>query len=108
MATLLTSCAIGNVVTNRVYSLTKENINLFVPKRHPMNDSWLISRRSQYLYCIASYAEHSSRAVCDMNCLRSLERWDHGFESHSRHGCLYCVRLFCVYVLRVGRGLAMG
>jgi hypothetical protein len=32
-----------------------------------------------------------------MNCLRSLERWDHGFKSHSRHGCL-CVRLFCVCV----------
>jgi hypothetical protein len=37
-----------------------------------------------------------------MNCLRSLERWGHGFESHSRHGCL---RLFCVFV---GDGLATG
>jgi hypothetical protein len=37
-----------------------------------------------------------------MNCLRSLERWDRGFESHSRHAY---VRLFssCV-VLYVGRG----
>jgi hypothetical protein len=33
-----------------------------------------------------------------MNCLRSLERLDRRFESHSRHGCLY-VRLFCVCVL---------
>jgi hypothetical protein len=24
----------------------------------------------------------------NMNCLRSLQRWDRGFESHSRHGCL--------------------
>jgi hypothetical protein len=41
-----------------------------------------------------------------MNCIRSLERWDRGFESHSRHGCL-CVRLFCVcVVLCVGSGLA--
>jgi hypothetical protein len=41
-----------------------------------------------------------------MNCLRSLERWDRGFESRSMHGCLY-VRLFwdCV-VLCVGSGLA--
>jgi hypothetical protein len=40
---------------------------------------------------------------------RSLERWDRGFESHSRHECLYCVRLFCVCViLGVGRGLATG
>jgi hypothetical protein len=43
-----------------------------------------------------------------MNCLRSLERWDRGFESHSRHGGL-CVRLFCVYVvLWAGSGLATG
>jgi hypothetical protein len=41
-----------------------------------------------------------------MNCLRSSERWDYGFESHSRHGCL-CVRLFCVcVVLCVGCDLA--
>jgi hypothetical protein len=39
--------------------------------------------------------------------LRSLERWDREFESHSRYGCL-CVRLFCVcVVLCVGSGLAM-
>jgi hypothetical protein len=44
-----------------------------------------------------------------MNRLRPLEHWDRGFESHSRHGCLYCVRLFCVsVVLRVGSGLATG
>jgi hypothetical protein len=41
--------------------------------------------------------------------LHSLERCDLGFESHSWHGCLYCVRLFCVcVVLLVGRGLARG
>jgi hypothetical protein len=43
-----------------------------------------------------------------MNCLRSLESWCRGFESHSRHGYL-CVRLFCVcVVLYVGKGLATG
>jgi hypothetical protein len=42
-----------------------------------------------------------------MNCLRSLERWDRGFESHSRHGCL-CRRLICIYVLCVGCRLATG
>jgi hypothetical protein len=43
-----------------------------------------------------------------MKCLRSLENWDRGFESHPRHRCL-CVRLFgiCV-VLCVGSGLATG
>jgi hypothetical protein len=35
------------------------------------------------------------------------ERWDRGFESHSRHGCLYYVRLFCVCILLcVGSSLA--
>jgi hypothetical protein len=42
-----------------------------------------------------------------MNCLRSLGRWDRGFESHSGHGSLVCMRLFCVcVVLCLGRGLA--
>jgi hypothetical protein len=40
---------------------------------------------------------------------RPLERWDRGFESHSRYECLYCVRLFYVcVVLCVGSGLATG
>jgi hypothetical protein len=43
-----------------------------------------------------------------MNCLRSLESWDRGFESRSRDGCL-CVRLFCVrVVLWVGSDVATG
>jgi hypothetical protein len=37
-----------------------------------------------------------------MNCLRSLKRWNHGFESHSRHGCL------CAFILCVGSGLPTG
>jgi hypothetical protein len=40
-------------------------------------------------------ADYSGRVIECMNHLPSLEHWDHGFESHSRHGCL-CVRLFCV------------
>jgi hypothetical protein len=32
-----------------------------------------------------------------MKCLCSLKHWDRGFESHSKHGCLF-VRLFCVCV----------
>jgi hypothetical protein len=33
-----------------------------------------------------------------MNCLCSLGRWNHRFESYSRSGCLY-VHLFCVCVV---------
>jgi hypothetical protein len=33
-----------------------------------------------------------------MNCLRSFGSRDHGFESHSGHGCSMCVR-FSVFVL---------
>jgi hypothetical protein len=44
-----------------------------------------------------------------MNYFRSLERRGRGLESHSRHGYLYCVRLFCVcLVLYLGMGLVMG
>jgi hypothetical protein len=53
------------------------------------------------------YADHSGRAVWSMNCLLSLELWDRGFESLSKHGCL-CVLFFCVYVLCVGSGFATG
>jgi hypothetical protein len=35
-----------------------------------------------------------------MNCFRSLERWDRGFESHSRHGCLREFILFVLFVCR--------
>jgi hypothetical protein len=48
-------------------------------------------------------ADHSGLAVWDVSCLRLLECWDRGFESHSRHGCL-CVYSVCV-VLCVGSGL---
>jgi hypothetical protein len=44
-------------------------------------------------------AGHSGRAVWGMNCLRSLGRWDRGFESHLRHGCLVCVCVYSVLVL---------
>jgi hypothetical protein len=39
--------------------------------------------------------------------LSSLALWNSGFEFHSGHRCLCCVRLFCVcVVLCIGRGLA--
>jgi hypothetical protein len=44
-----------------------------------------------------------------MNCPHSLGRWDRGFESHSRHGCLICVYVYSVCVgLCLGIGLATG
>jgi hypothetical protein len=53
-------------------------------------------------------ADFSGLAVWGMNRFRPLEHWDHGFESHSRHGCL-CVCLFCVSaVLCAGSRLATG
>jgi hypothetical protein len=33
------------------------------------------------------------------HCLLTLGRWDRGFESHSRHGCLVCVPVYSVFVL---------
>jgi hypothetical protein len=53
-------------------------------------------------------ADHSGCAKECMNCVRSFECWDRGFESHSRRGCVY-MRLFCVcVVLCIGSGLATG
>jgi hypothetical protein len=58
--------------------------------------------------CVCMYtAGHSSRSVWSMNCLRSLWRWDRGFESHLKTWMFgLCMRLFCVcVVLCVGRAL---
>jgi hypothetical protein len=56
-----------------------------------------------------TFADHSGRALYGMNCLHSLDHWGRGFESHSRHECLYFVPLFCVcVVLCVGRGFSTG
>jgi hypothetical protein len=63
----------------------------------------LISR-TVLLCTTSSKAYHNDRAVQGVNCLRSLEIWAHGFESHSRHGCL-CLFSDCV-LLFVGSGLA--
>jgi hypothetical protein len=48
-------------------------------------------------------ADDSGRAVWGMNCLRSLEHWDRGFEYQSRNGCLF-VFILCL----LGSGLATG
>jgi hypothetical protein len=32
-----------------------------------------------------------------MNCFRPLERWDRGFESHLRHGCLCAFIMFVLF-----------
>jgi hypothetical protein len=33
-------------------------------------------------------AGNNDRSLRGVNCLRPLECWSRGFESHSRHGCL--------------------
>jgi hypothetical protein len=38
-------------------------------------------------------ADLSDRAVYGMKCLRPLEHWDRGFESHSRHDCPFWFRV---------------
>jgi hypothetical protein len=63
---------------------------------------------SDYIYTLVAsiIADHSGRAVEGMNCLRSLEIWDRGFESHSRHGCVFI--LCSCAILCAGSGLATG
>jgi hypothetical protein len=58
----------------------------------------------QFVLPIYLFAGHSGRAVWGMNCLCPLERWDHGFESHSSYGCL-SVFILCLYRLRACDGL---
>jgi hypothetical protein len=41
-----------------------------------------------FILSMAYVADHSGRADKGMNCLPPLERWDRGFESHSRQVCL--------------------
>jgi hypothetical protein len=55
--------------------------------------------RLECLYVVRTNAGHSSRSVWGMNCLRSLGRWDRGFESHPGHGCFVCVCVYSVFVL---------
>jgi hypothetical protein len=54
-----------------------------------VGDETLLSEIYQLINFIWSkqeFADHSGRAVYGMKCLRPLEHWDRGFESHSRHG----------------------
>jgi hypothetical protein len=77
----------------------------YLPTAKPI---WLPVRISVLQYsCFFTFssiayhiADHGDREVQGINWLRSLERWDRGFESYSRHECL-CVRLFCVCVVCV-------
>jgi hypothetical protein len=48
---------------------------------------------SHFMLCDLRSADHIGRAVWGMNCLRPLENWGRGFESHYRHGCL------CAFIL---------
>jgi hypothetical protein len=42
-----------------------------------------------------TYADDGGRAVKGMNCLRPLQHWHYGFESHLRHD----VCMFILFVL---------
>jgi hypothetical protein len=50
---------------------------------------WVKFPSLQYDGLTDPFADHSGRTFWGMKCLRSLEHWDRGFESHSRHGCLF-------------------
>jgi hypothetical protein len=52
------------------------------------------SINGSFLCDFVCLAGHGSRAVYGMHCLRSLGRWDRGFKTNTRHGCLTCVCVF--------------
>jgi hypothetical protein len=77
--------------------------------KFPSYSYWRSFRRGNVLRhstCNLSFdcfvADDSGCAVSDVNCLRSLELWDRGFESHAMHGCP------CDFILCVGSALVMG
>jgi hypothetical protein len=91
------------------------------PKRRLTQDLHSVTSQKTTLFIVTAVkASNHTNGVMDLpitvaarsktwTCLRSLGSWDRGFESHSRHACLYCVSFFCVcVVLCVGRGLATG
>jgi hypothetical protein len=59
----------------------------------------ILPRHALAHYSIIPIADHSGSAIQDMNCLRSLERWDRGFESHG----MYVFVLFCVCIAALRR-----
>jgi hypothetical protein len=67
-------------------------LNKYVKSRGDKKD---FTKNNLILY-VFPFVDHSGRAVQGMNTLRPLEPWDRGFESYSRHGCLYCKLLFCI------------
>jgi hypothetical protein len=52
-----------------------------------------------YAWILIYKADRSGRTVKGMNRLRQLQHWDRGFESHSRHECLFAFILcLCCHV----------
>jgi hypothetical protein len=49
------------------------------------------------------WADHSGLSVWGMKCLSSLERWDRGFESYSRHEGLFSFILCLCEVVALRR-----
>jgi hypothetical protein len=73
------------------------SLPIFIPPISPQSPSSII--RGWYnrpvVATVPKVPPRKLKKKKGMNCLRSLESWDRGFESDSRHGCL-C--LFCVCV----------
>jgi hypothetical protein len=67
-----------------------------VPDYFPLNAIISYILRLNFHIVFIINADHNGRAVCGMKCLRLPKRWDRGFESHSRHGCQYCMSSLCL------------
>jgi hypothetical protein len=62
----------------------------------------LTEHPSSYIVTYVDAADHSGHVVEGMKCLPP-EHWDRGFESRSRHGCLFVFILCLCYVAVLGR-----
>jgi hypothetical protein len=52
---------------------------------------------NNYIMYAAYHGRSQQQRGIRHDCLRSLGRWDRGFQSHSRHECLVCVCVYSVF-----------
>jgi hypothetical protein len=62
---------------------------------------WYLRPVAPWIAVCTSWVNHSGNAREDMNCLRSLECWNRGFESHLSYGCLCAFILFVLFCVQV-------
>jgi hypothetical protein len=93
VATAFTSVSVSTLHSSSLVMCQFETQHVVVNKRH----------FAPLITLCASDSSRDDLRFQGIKRLLSLENWDRGLESHTRHGCL---RFCCISVLCVGSGLA--